>query len=229
MNTVTAGEILETSGFATVHACRERTDVVVRKQPMSADVIHEVHIHRILSTYHLAPDLLASYIQEEEHIMVLTRFQMDLGHWLRTSSPCRVSMWCMRLRRLLRGMASRQIFAMDLKPENVVVNLEEGSTVIRDMRLIDFGGGLCWECAQVPETVLYASMLLVFSASLCDRYHDLFVNNPFEPHLRRALQSTRVVTDVYQLLCTPEIARLWTNLFHNVVCVDYIFHHTTPC
>ena len=223
MRPVTAGEVLATSGFATVYACNERDDVILRTQPESDDVAREVRIHRLLSARGVAPTFFVSYTRDREHTMVLARFHMDLGQWLRLYAPCTVSMWSMRLCRLLREMASCRIFGLDLKPENVLVNLEPGTTIIQDMRLIDFGGGLCWEeIDTISRDGLYACLLIAFHASLFGRFRSLHASRPFAVPLRRLLQSDCIRREIEVVLFQPAIQRLWANLFPGVICTESV-------
>ena len=203
--------------------CNERDDVILRTQPESDDVAREVRIHRLLSARGVAPTFFVSYTREREHTMVLARFHMDLGQWLRLYAPCTVSMWSMRLCRLLREMASCRIFGLDLKPENVLVNLEPGTTIIQDMRLIDFGGGLCWEKIDtISRDGLYACMLIAFHASLFGRFRSLHASRPFDVPLRRLLQSDCIRREIDVVLFQPAIQRLWANLFPGVRCTESV-------
>ena len=146
---------------------------------------------------------------------------MDLGHWFQAHSPCIKSMWCLRLCRLLRSVSKHRMFGLDLNPDNVVLDVEETSSIIRDMKLIDFGGGSWWDhVAQFSSVALYASMLIAFNASLITRFTHIYESRPLDSHLRRLLRSRHVAYEVYNVLLNQHVSRIWANLFPGVDCIS---------
>jgi len=134
----------------------------------------------------------------------------------------------MRVRQLLRRTG---VFCIDLKPANIVINVEDMG-IIREMKLIDFGGGLCWESSQLlPDTphlpwqVVYATLLLVFNASIKHSEPEIYArhgdNGPFA--------ETRLT--VAQILDQPLLRHYWSNLFFRVpidTYTTYFMHLPEP-
>jgi hypothetical protein len=144
------------------------------------------------------------------------------------STASLASMWILRVRRLLCGMAKLGIFCIDLKPANIVVKTEVG--VLCDVKLIDFGGGLCWEEPE-PWHITYVTMLLVFNASMKHSQPIIYAQSgpdgPFGFSLRRLLSSDDTRSDVVRILKRPLITKYWANLFFSVPMMQYFWHFTS--
>ena len=67
------GDIMTTSGFATLYTDKERDDRIIRIQPYSVDVEQEVRIHQVLSACDVALTLFSSHTDDSDHIMILSR------------------------------------------------------------------------------------------------------------------------------------------------------------
>lgn len=229
------GPRLSQSGFATVFLLPGQPDQVFRIQECTQirEIVDEVRLGQKLEAAGLAPSTIAHYLDRTHHGMLMQRYQMDLQHWFKTSTPTihRRSLWPMRVRQLLRSMARTGVFCIDLKPANIVINVEDMG-IIREMKLIDFGGGLCWESSQLlPDTphlpwqVVYATLLLVFNASIKHSEPEIYArhgdNGPFA--------ETRLT--VAQILDQPLLRHYWSNLFFRVpidTYTTYFMHLPEP-
>lgn len=221
------GPVLATSGFATVYALDEDTIVRIQETPNPTDLLDEVRFVQRMEQAGLTPRTLGQYSDETHHAMVSQRYHMDLEEWLHMSTPkdrsC--SMWTLRLRRLLRGMAKTGLFCIDLKPANVVVRLESQTSIISEMKLIDFGGGLCWESLDLvpgyvfPWQVLYTAMLIIFNASI---KQTTSTDGPFGQTIQSLLRAPQTRFGVLRILGRPLIQRYWSNLFCSVPMREYV-------
>jgi hypothetical protein len=189
------------------------------------DITDEVQFMDMMSTASLAPKMFGNYMDDRNHGMLSERYDQDLEGWFResTTETQTKSMWMFRVRRLLCGMSKLGLFCIDLKPANVVVKTELG--IIDDLKLIDFGGGLCWKESE-SWPVLYVTMLLVFSASMLHSHPDIYTKSgtdgPFGTSLRRMLSAYESRAGVPRILGKPLTARYWANLFFRVPMQDYI-------
>jgi hypothetical protein len=131
-------------------------------------------------------------------------------------------------------MAKAGLFCIDLKPANIVVNVEETATnIVCAMKLIDFGGGLCWESTRllgqtIPWRAVYATLLLVFSASMKHSQPTIYARygtcGPFTQQLEKLLRVTETRSLVSQILGQPLLRRYWSNLFFHVPLEAYVAH-----
>jgi hypothetical protein len=186
----------------------------------------------MMSTAGLTPSIIAQYEDPTHHALISQRFEMDLERWLdMTSSEVHEqSLWTLRVRRLFRGMAKLGIFCIDLKPANIVINTEPNNEFISDMKLIDFGGGLCWESLgsllgyTVEWQVLYATLLLIFNASIKQTRPNLYrgTDGPFGDCIRSVLSSTERRVSVRRILTGALIEHYWSNLFFRVSMTQYM-------
>jgi hypothetical protein len=226
------GSSLSQSGFAVVFPLTQRSDCIMRIQDHSnqQDILDEVRFMGMMSTASLAPKMLANYSDGRSHGMLSERYEQDLEGWFDKATPAAQSqsMWTLRVRRLLCGMAKLGIFCIDLKPANIVVKTEVG--VLCDVKLIDFGGGLCWEEPE-PWHITYVTMLLVFNASMKHSQPIIYTQSgpdgPFGFSLRRLLSSDDTRSDVVRILKRPLITKYWANLFFSVPMMQYFWHFTS--
>ena len=227
----TLGPVLAHSGFATVYALPDHPTQLIRIQeaPNRTHVSSEIHLLQTMSNAGLTPLTHAQFVDQTHHALLSQRFEMDLEHWLDMTTPevHQQSLWTLRVRQLLRGMAGLGIFCMDLKPANVVIDTEENTDCLSDMKLIDFGGGLCWAGYDAVERhALYAALLLVFNASIKHTRPNLYVGpgGPFGSCLYSLFVSAERRASVYQILTTPLVQYYWSNLFFSVPMVPYLAH-----
>jgi hypothetical protein len=179
-----------------------------------------------MSSAGLTPSTHAQFVDPTHHALISQRFEMDLEHWLDLTTPevQEHSLWTMRVRQLFRGMAKLGIFCMDLKPANIVIDTEQTTNLLSDMKLIDFGGGLCWEGYKVEWKTLYATLLLVFNASIKHTRPKLYVGNggPFGSCIRSLLVSAERRISVQTILDAPLIQYYWSNFFFSVPLAPYL-------
>jgi hypothetical protein len=228
--------MLSQSGFATVFVVPEYPEYLLRVQEYTPDVLEEIRFGQRMEEAGLAPLSVSHYFDGCRHAMLTERYQMDLEHWFTVSTreAQERSMWTMRVSRLFRGMARIGLFCIDLKPANIVVNVEQtGTPTLRAMKLIDFGGGLCWDSVQllgtpVPWRAVYATLLLVFNASLQHSQPLLYASyglcGPFTEQLQKLLCVPETRSLVVQILGRPLVRRYWSNLFFRVPMEAYIAH-----
>lgn len=236
------GPVLSQSGFATVFVLPGQEHSVLRIQECTRlqDLVDEVRLGTKLEAASVCPLTYAHYIDRTHHGILMQRYQMDLQQWLQTSTVTtrRQSLWAMRVCQLLRSMARVGVFCMDLKPANVVVNVEEDTGLIRDMKLIDFGGGLCWESSRLLPThahsltwpVVYATMLLVFNASVLHSAPEIKdgAHGPLAERIVPLLRSQDTQSVVSNVLNQPFFRKYWSNLFYRVpldAYADYFISH----
>jgi hypothetical protein len=184
-----------------------------------------------MSNAGLTPMTHAQFVDPTHHALITQRFETDLEHWLdaTTQEVQEQSLWTLRVRRLFRGMAKLGIFCIDLKPANIVIDTEPTTDILSDMKLIDFGGGLCWEGYTVEWQALYASLLLVFNASIKHTRPNLYDETrgrqgPFGSCIRSLLVSSERRASVHHILATPMIQHYWSNLLFNVPVAPYLAH-----
>jgi hypothetical protein len=124
------------------------------------------------------------FLGDSEHIMVMERFQENLGTFIERNQfsfgpPHRVACtWVLNFCHLVRKMARIGYLGLDMTSRNVVVNTSLDGTTVHDMRLIDFGGGMCISSTCFahlvpPDTMartMYCCMLVLFATHIFHEY-----------------------------------------------------------
>ena len=222
------GPVLSESGFAKLFVVPTHPEYVLRIQEYTPDVMEEVRLGTRMMEAGLTPLTVAQYLDGSRHAMLTQRYDMDLEHWftVSTGDAQECSLWTMRVCRLFREMAKIGLFCIDLKPANIVVNVDAGTSLVYAMKLIDFGGGLCWESTQLlgitlPWRAVYATMLLVFSASLKHSQPTIY-RGPFKERIGKLLCVPETRSLVIHILGRPLLRRYWSNLFFSVPLVPFL-------
>jgi hypothetical protein len=229
------GPVLSYSGFATIYTIRGDAARILRVQEYTntPDILDEVRYVERMNMAGLTPLTIGNYTDGTYHAMYCQRYEMDLERWLNESDvrvQCR-SIWTMRVCQLLRAMSRIGLFCIDLKPANIVVKTDAATNILTDMKLIDFGGGLCWESKHllgrpVSWHVVYAVMLLVFNASMIQTRATphMDVEGPFGDRIRKLLLNPETQSTVVEVMSLNMIRRYWENLFFRVDQSDYLEH-----
>lgn len=141
----------------------------------------------ILAEKKIAPNIVGQHYWDNVFVTVMDRFDFDLSDVYDDDIIDR-TMIDINISFLLRRMANNNLICFDLKPNNIVVNVNNDERPqITDMKLIDFGGDFCVHKQKTPQKfiqdrkitdkfykkVLYAVMLYMYYLNTSDLYgHD---------------------------------------------------------
>jgi hypothetical protein len=112
------------------------------------DMVSAIPLLQTLSDAQISPRVLAYYKDGKGgEAMLMRRYTMNLYEYVRTTGV-RGNLLVLRVCALFRKMAQRGIVCSDVKPDNIVVLLDDHNH-IRRIRLIDFLGGYSRDLSNV--------------------------------------------------------------------------------
>jgi hypothetical protein len=131
-----------------------RIEQIHRGRNKREAVVEGLELNKRLGAKHIAPAVKDSFhipkqSEDDEDVigymvMVMDRYTMNLQDFLGLE-PNDTTLLGMNVSHLFRRLAREYILCLDLKPSNIVLNVdkEHGVWVPKHMRLIDFGGDFC--------------------------------------------------------------------------------------
>ena len=188
------------------------------------DILHEIKLTSKMTRLGVCPIVYVQVIDKNDnHAMLMQRYQMSLCVYFKTGSNTTLNefptwkvatifidpSWEMTLVHLLRITAKANILCLDIKPENVVVNLDHENKRIIDLKLIDFGDDLCQEVRHYHWRSLFTIMMIMFSVHL--RNFNQWVHSSLQQRISNQLRDPVICAEVIDFMCSNDnnIEKVW--------------------
>ena len=169
----------------------------------------EIKLLKAASVANFGPNLYAyGYCKNKKYFwQALEFFDSNLLNYMENWTSLQVNYNNIekQLSVLFMRMANQRIFCVDLKPENVVVNFDQNTGAITNMKLIDFDNIYCMERGEENPRVLLISMLCIFANNASNKPHKFFQDVLRHVFLQGDQQSGDLLTEVVSFLATKSI------------------------
>ena len=188
---------------------------IIRIQTYDNNVDNELKICQHMYELGVAPKIHHIYKHSGVIAIIMSKYDCSFGSYIINQED---PIWEINLCILLKKVAFSNYVCLDMKPENIIIKHDIQHRII-DMKLIDFGSGLCIVTEFESESN-YLIMLFIFKC-ICEEWYKPFYRknvNMFEKKIIRLLLKNNIKDEILLIFRSGLINIVWSTYMKNKGC-----------